>query len=97
MPSALTYTGAWTGLTTDLTPYADTALSPPTRIAIHPNDLRSIPDEIRQMVRLVQDGWGANLGTGLKLDFWSAYKLLKEFLDAYGTAAGIPTRVPSVS
>lgn len=89
MAATLSSSGTWTGLSTTLTDFEDTAKPIPGSITIHPTDLATIPDEIRQMIRLAQDGWGASIGAGKRLDFWCTVTLLEKFFSAY-RALGVP-------
>jgi len=82
--ATLSSSGNWTGLSTSLAPILDTALPAPLTV----NNLQGVdfvnpPDEIRQFLRLAQDGWGATVGAGKRLDFTATVLLVEKFLQAY--------------
>lgn len=95
-PAVLSAAGTWTPLQTDLSQMQDTMGSgqqgqlPAVAIA----DLTaasttapfaSVPDEIVQMIKLAQAGWGTQLGANKRLDYWSTCMLLELFLQAHRT------------
>jgi len=78
--ASLSSTGAFTGLATDLTPYEDTQRPSVVALKMAGVDLQTPPDEIRQMIRIFQDGWGALLGSGKRLDYWVTVRMLELYL-----------------
>lgn len=89
MSAAFTTSGAFTGLRTNLAPYEDTQKSPHTTLSLDPLDLQNPPDEIREMIETFQEGWGALLGAGKRLDFWTTVRMIELFLQTYSNS-GIP-------
>lgn len=89
MSAVLASTGSWTGLATPLADYED--INRPAHLTVRPapDDLQSPPDEIRQMIRLFQDGWGSIIGSGKRLDFSVTIRLLEAFLQTY-KSQGLP-------
>lgn len=85
----LSSSGTWTALKSNLAKVEDVAKAGPLATFLHPDDLGAPPDEIRQMIRLAQDGWGALLGTNRRLDFWTTAKMVQLMLQAY-TQPGAP-------
>ncbi len=82
--AAQTDSGTFTALSTNLAAIEDSAIGGATHdVAIHPNDLDTIPDEIQQVVHMFQKGWGAQLGAGQRLGLWATVALLEKFLQAY--------------
>lgn len=87
--ATLSSSGAFTGLAMNLTPLEDAARPAVGSITPHPTDLATLPDEIRQTVRVFQAGWGALIGSNKQLDHSATCALLIKFLQAY-MQAGVP-------
>jgi hypothetical protein len=92
MSAVLSAAGTFTPLATDLTKFADTNgdLAGGGALPIAPTDLQTEPDEIRQLVRVFQDGWGAQLGTNKRLDYWATCLLVEMMLKAHRESNGRP-------
>jgi hypothetical protein len=83
MAATLTFTGTATGLATDLTPYEDVLRPPHLTLNLAGADLESVPDEIRQVIDIFQRMWGAQIGSGKRLDQSVTIRMLELFLQAY--------------
>ncbi len=92
-PAILTSTpDAWLPLSTDLRPYLEENIlnrfeEPP----IDGRDFEICPPELDEFIKLAQIGWGAQLGEGKRLGYWSTVALIQNFLTAY-IGRGVPTR-----
>jgi hypothetical protein len=82
MSALFTISGTFTALSTNLTPLEDkTATSTDgAAFTIHPNDLQNVPDEINQMIRTFQIGWGGQLGTNKRTDYQATINLIQKML-----------------
>jgi hypothetical protein len=81
----LSSTGTWSPLATNLVPMQDINVgSQLVAFNIAPADLLNPPDEVRQLIRLAQDGWGGLIGSGNRLGYYATVVLLREFFTAYG-------------
>jgi len=84
MAASITSSGTFTTLQTNLVPLAENvANAQAIALNINPNDLLTIVPEIQQMIRVFQDGWGAQVGTNVHLDFWATMVLLQKFFTGY--------------
>lgn len=75
MAATLTSSGTWTALASSTTEAGRTKPNLPNLPAISASDLGTIPDEVRQIVQLVSDGY--------TLGHWPAAVLLRTWLTAY--------------
>ena len=83
MSATLSSSGDFTGLATDLSGYEDVDRPAHLTVNIAAADMQTPPTEIADMIRLFQDGWGALLGAGKRLDFSVTVRLLELFLQSY--------------
>jgi deoxyribodipyrimidine photolyase-like uncharacterized protein len=83
MPATITYSGTPTGLATNLAQYEDAAQPAHLTLQMHPDDLQSPPDEIRQIIDTCQRMWGAQIGSGKRVDFSVTVRMLLLLLQSY--------------
>lgn len=83
MGATITYTGTPTGLATNLAAYEDAQHPAHLTVQLHPDDLNSPPDEIRQIIDTCQRMWGEQIGSGKRVDFSVTVRLLTLLLQSY--------------
>lgn len=93
MAGALSSTGTWTVLTSDLTPVLEQNITPRMEtVKLNGTDLDSpLMDEIDQFIKLMSAGLAqAQLGgTTARLGYWATVILLRDMLTG-AIAAGVP-------
>lgn len=82
--ATFTTVGTFTRLRTDLTPMDESVTGGAMySLSINPIDLSSVPQEIPEIIKNFQAGWGAQIAAGHRVGHWSTAVLLRDMLTAY--------------